>query len=408
MEEFIIDNGQHLLIRAKLIYLGCGSPLFNGALEINSGRIERIGPFHELKSQSAGAQLIDLEDLIVLPTLTNTHLHLELSPLKLRIPTASKFIYWVRSVIKKKAQLSPLEIHESAKWTLRELWFEGIGLIGEVTNSALTLDLLANSPFCGYIFQEVISFRGSHPLRHLQDISSRFKVTYSAHAPYSVSPLLLQAIKAYNNKRKNLFAIHCAESLEEVEFLKTGKGPLKDLLIERGQWQEDFKPPMVSPLRYLHDLGLLDEKTLLVHVIHLEEEDFELVTRTKVNLCLCPRSNLYTGVGLPNLPKLLQTGVTIALGTDSLASNDRLSIFEEMKTFKLFYPDVSPLTLLEMATANGAKILGFKDKGIIKEGLRPDFLAVETKESKSDNLENTLEEFILGEKKVKIRFYAEN
>ncbi|MCS7200025.1 MAG: amidohydrolase family protein [Caldimicrobium sp.] len=408
MEEILLDHQHRLLIRGKLLFLGEGLPLWDGAIEIRGGKINQIGTFKELKKQSVRFKLIDLEDLVILPSLTNAHIHLELSPLRLRIPPAGRFIYWVRSIIKKRDQLSPLEIYESAKLALQELWREGIGILGEVTNTALTLEVLAHSSFRGYIFQEILTFRGSCALRELQEISPNFRVTYSAHAPYSVSPLLLQAIKAFNNRRGKLFTIHCAESPEEVEFLKSGKGPFRELLIERGQWQEDFKIPGVSPLKYLFNLGLLDEKTLLVHGVYLEEEDFEILSRTKAKLCICPKSNLFTGVGLPNLPKLLQAGVDIALGTDSLASNDRLSLFEEMKTLKLFYPQVSSLRILEMATSLGAKILGIKDGGTIKRGVKPDFIAVEVQGLPEKSLDRALDSLLLNEKKIKFKFYVSN
>lgn len=408
MEEILLDPQHRLLIKGRLLFLGEGFPLWDGALEIRGGRITQVGTFKELKKQSAQFKLIDLEDLVILPSLTNAHTHLELSPLRLKIPPAGRFIHWVRSIIKKRTQLSPLEIYESAKFALQELWREGVGILGEVTNTALTLEVLANSPFRGYIFQEILNFRGSCALRELQEISPNFKVTYSAHAPYSVSPLLLQAIKAYNNRRGKLFTIHCAESPEEVEFLKSGKGPFRDLLIERGQWHENFKIPGVSPLKYLFNLGLLDEKTLLVHGVYLEEEDFEILSRTKAKLCICPKSNLFTGVGLPNLPKLLQAGVDIALGTDSLASNDRLSLFEEMKILKLFYPQVPSLKILEMATSLGAKILGIKDGGILKKGVKPDFIAVEVQGLLKKSLELALDSLLLNEKKIQFRFYVSN
>lgn len=146
----------------------------------------------------------------------------------------------MRQLLKKREELSPIEIKESAQIAANELLREGIGVIGEISNTALTIDILSNLPLSGYIFQEIISFKGNYNLRDLKDPSSHLKITYSAHAPYTVSPLLLQAIKTYNLKRKKLFILHCAESEEEMEFLEKGKGPLVDLLKERGQWNESL------------------------------------------------------------------------------------------------------------------------------------------------------------------------
>ncbi|MFN3567855.1 MAG: amidohydrolase family protein, partial [Caldimicrobium sp.] len=198
----------------------------------------------------------------------------------------------------------------------------------------------------------------------------------------------------------------CAESVEEVEFLLTGGGPLAELLKERGQWNESFNPPRTSSVKYLDSLGLLTDKTLLIHAIHLEEEDFQILAERGTKVCLCPRSNLYTGVGFPNLPKFLKYNITLLIGTDSLASNDRLSIFEEIRTLYSYYPEVSPLALLQMATYSGAKALGFEKYGSLKEGSFANFIAVKTSIPLSSNLNKALEEFIITEKEVKYRGYA--
>ncbi|MFN4197241.1 MAG: amidohydrolase family protein, partial [Caldimicrobium sp.] len=334
------------------------------------------------------------------------HIHLELSALRFRVPPAGKFIFWVRQLLKKRQELSPLEIKESARIASLELLKEGIGILGEVTNSALTVEVLKDLPMCGYIFQEVISFRGNYTLKELKEFSPKYKVTYSAHAPYTVSSILLQAIKAYNQKRRKIFTIHCAESGEEVEFLLTGRSPLAELLKERGQWNESFNPPKTSPVKYLDSLGLLTGNTLLIHAIHLDEEDFQILAQRGVKVCLCPRSNLYTGVGFPNLPKFLKYNIPLLIGTDSLASNDRLSIFEEIKTLYSHYPDVSPLALLQMATSYGAKVLGFEEYGSFKIGSFANFIVVKTSTPLPTDLKKALEEFIITEKEVKYRGYA--
>lgn len=406
MEEILIDPYHHFLVRSKYLFPFPLDPLLDGAIEIRNNRIVRVGLYKDLKKEKTSGKFIDLEDLVIMPVLTNAHLHLELSALRFRIPPSGKFIHWVRQLLKKRETLSPLETKESAKIASQELLREGIGIIGEITNSALTIEVLKDLPLCGYIFQEIISFRGNYTLKELRDFSPHIKITYSPHAPYTVSPLLLQAIKAYNQKRKKIFTLHCAESLEEIEFFYTGLGPIAELLKERGQWNESFTPPKTSPVKYLDALGLLDERTLLVHALHLEEDDYKILAKHKVKICLCPRSNLYTGAGFPNLPKLLAYNLDLLIGTDSLASNDRLSIFEEIKTLYTFYPEISPLKLLKMATSEGAKILGFEEYGTLKKGSYANFIVLSTSSPLSTSLNRALEEFISCDKEVKYRFYA--
>lgn len=408
MEEVFFEPYHHFILRSKyLLSLNEEPLLLDGAIEVKNLKIIRYGPFKVLKKEVSSAKLIDLEDLILMPVLTNAHLHLELSALRFRIPPTGNFILWVRQVIKKRRELSPLEMKESASLAIRELLKEGIGIVGDVGNLALTLEPLSRSPLSGYFFQEILNFKGGKTtLSPLEEFSERLKLTYSAHAPYTVSPLLIQAIKAYTKRKKRLFVIHLAESQEEVQFLKEGTGPVAELLKDRGQWNEAFTPPGISPVKYLDALKVLDENTLAIHCIHLEEEDYRILSERRVKICLCPRSNLYTGAGFPNLSRLIKSGLKICLGTDSLASNDRLSIFEEMKTLLHFYPDTDPFLLLKMGSIHGAEILGFENYGTIREGAFANFMALSTSYPLSEKPLEFAREFLFSEKEVKYRFYA--
>lgn len=406
MEEIFLENGQHFLIRSRIIFHHEGPPLINGALVIHNKNIVNLGPYEALKKETIGAKLIDFEDRIILPTLVNCHVHLELSPLRFRISPSGKFILWLRQLIRKRNLISPLEIKESSGIALRELLREGTGLIGEVTNTALTVDTLKNAPICGYIFQEILSFQGSPQLKELKDYEPYLKVTYSAHSPYTVAPLAIQAIKSYNQRRRKIFCIHCAESSEEVEFLREGTGPIATLLKERGRWSEDFVAPGISPVKYLDTLGVLNRDSLLIHCVHLGDEDYGILSERGVWVCLCPRSNLYTGVGLPDLPKLMKYGIKLVLGTDSLASNDRLSVFEEMRTLLNFFPETSPLTLLEMATLNGAKLFGFENFILLRRGCRANFLVLAPPPFTAEEPEEILRALILSDRVIEYRFYA--
>uniref|UniRef100_A0A7V4JP67 Amidohydrolase n=1 Tax=Thermodesulfobacterium geofontis TaxID=1295609 RepID=A0A7V4JP67_9BACT len=409
MGELKLQPYHHYLIRAKWIFPILSQPILDGAVEIKNKKIINVGKFKEVSKEAILAKTIDFGETIILPALVNAHTHLELSALRFKIsPPSGDFISWVKNVIKLKENLSLVEIKESAKAVLYHFWKEGIGIVGDVGNTALTLDLLCNSTFYGYFFHEVISFKGGYNLKEIQvkSPSPNFKITYSAHAPYSVSPLLLQAIKSYNKKRKKLFCIHCAESIEEIKFLEKGEGPLLEFLKERVQWNENFVPPRVSPIKYLNSLKLLDEDTLLVHVIHIDEKDLEILKNTKPKICICLKSNLFIGVGIPRLKELLSAGLDVCIGTDSLASNDQISIWEEMKTIYTYYPDISPEEILKIATFKGAKVLGFDKMGAILAGYNPNMLVVEIRDYLKEKPEETIRSLINTEKEVKFRFYV--
>ena len=126
------------------------------------------------------------------------------------------------------------------------------------------------------MFKEVIDFKG----KELEFKQTSSFVLPSAHAPYTVSAKLIKEIKKYCTLKKGVFTIHCAESEEEVEFLKTGSGGLAELLKERGRLSKGFTPPGLSPVEYLHALGVLDESTLLVHCVCVSERDVEHIKKS--------------------------------------------------------------------------------------------------------------------------------
>ncbi len=408
MENIQIQSYHHYLLRAKWVLPILSSPIFDGAIEIKDKKITKIGTYKELSKEVINAKLIDFKNAVIMPALTNAHTHLELSALKYRIPPSGSFILWVRNVIKMREQLTPIEMKESAKLTIEGFWKEGIGIIGDVGNIAITLDLLCQSPFYGYFFQEVLNFQGVYNLKELyiKYPCPNFKITYSAHAPHTVAPLLIQAIKSYNKKRRRLFCIHCAESLEEVEFLQTGKGQWAKLLKEKGIWNDSFIPPKVSPVKYLNNLGVLDENTLLIHAVYVDEEDIKIIKEKNVKICICPKSNIFIGVGIPKLKEFLNIGIEVCIGTDSFASNDHLSIWDEIKVLHSFFTDISIEELLKMATYNGAHILGFSNMGAIMPAYKPNLIIIEIKNKLSENLKEFLEDLVYSEKEVIYRIYV--
>ena len=164
---------------------------------------------------------------------------------------------------------------------------------------------------------------------------------------------------------------------KRFNFYGTGTGPFQELLARRGRWHGGFAPPGCSPAAYLDRLGFWDEQTLAVHGVWLEAPDRELLARQGVCVALCPRSNLHTGAGFPDLPALQRAGVKLALGTDSLASSPDLNLFQEMQVLQERFPEVSGPDLLALATINGAAALNrAQDLGSLRPGKKAALLFV--------------------------------
>ncbi len=403
MEEYPVSR-EPVLFRARLILPMKGPPLENGAVGVKGGRIAAVGPYLALRREFSG-RTVDLGEVALLPALANVHTHLELSVMRFRLTPTGSFVAWVKALIRQRAEFSLEEVRKAAGEALRELWREGVGLLGEVGNTGLTLGLLHEAPFFTVYFREIIDFRGTAELKDFLKGLPQTRVIYalSPHAPYTVSPVLIQAIKSWTRRKGRPFSIHVAESPEETLFLQDGSGPIRLLLEERGQFQPGFRAPGLTPVAYLDRLGVLDERTICVHVVQVSPQDIEILARRRARPCLCPRSNIFLGVGLPPLPDLLQAGLRPCLGTDSLASNDRLSILAEMEALYHAYPSLPPEIYFLMGTLWGAEALGRTDLGALAEGFRPEMIALSGPLGGRDPLRNLLE----GPKKVEARIYAE-
>lgn len=141
----------------------------------------------------------------------------------------------------------------------------------------------------------------------------------------------------------------------------------------------------LSPVKYLHKLGLLSKKTLAAHCVHADAEDIAILAQSGTSVAHNPISNLKLASGIMPLKQMLDAGVNVALGTDGCASNNTLNLFEEMRMAAILHKGVSgdptvisPAQVLSMATVNGARAMGFEDVGLLKPGQRADIILVDT------------------------------
>ena len=180
----------------------------------------------------------------------------------------------------------------------------------------------------------------------------------SPHAPYTVRPELLQFAVAESAARGFPLAMHLAESPEESELLRSGSGPLRKLLEEFGAWDPTAFAHPARPLDYLKIL-VQAVRSLVIHGTYLDDEEIAFLgaNAARMSVVYCPRTHARFKMAPYPLMKLLAAGVTVALGTDSRASNPDLSLFEEMRFVATRYP-IAPQVVLRMATSNGAKALG--------------------------------------------------
>jgi cytosine/adenosine deaminase-related metal-dependent hydrolase len=196
----------------------------------------------------------------------------------------------------------------------------------------------------------------------------------SPHAPYSVSAPLFQGAAARAAALGLPLAVHVAESPEELEFLARGTGAMRELLEELGALPAGFRPPGVTPVAWLARLGLLERRPLLVHANYLDADDVARIRESGSAVAFCPRSHRFFGYDQCSVPRLLEAGVTVALGTDSLASAPSLDLVEEVRALAGRVP-LAPARALHLATRAGGEALGLPQAGRLAPGGPADFTA---------------------------------
>jgi cytosine/adenosine deaminase-related metal-dependent hydrolase len=342
-----------------------GDPIRDGAVVVQGDRIAAVGPAAEVLTGFTGL-ILDHGDGAILPGVVNCHVHLEFSGLAGRVAPQARWEDWLEATLTAYGALSPKEIEAGIACAIEALWQSGAVLVGEVTNTGASWPHLAQSLLTYHLFYECLGFNllgtfdlpAVFPFFGRPEVAGTAWISAAAHAPYSVSAALFRAIAEWNTARSGLQMVHLAESQAEIDFLARGNGFLEGLLKRRGRWVPNFQSPGLSPPAYLDSLKFLGPRTLTVHGTRLTAADCDLLAGTKTWLVLCPRANRYTGAGAPPVSELLQAGVNLALGTDSLAGNWDLNLFGEMLWLHQNFPAYPGDLWLRLGTLNGARALG--------------------------------------------------
>ena len=376
-----------------------GPPIRDGYVTVDDGRIRGVG-----QGESAGATA--LGSVAILPALVNAHTHLELSYLHARVPPCPNFNDWVSQLMAIRREFpdphaSP--IVDAARAAIARARATGTGLVGDISNTLVTAPLLRDAGMPGHIFYELLGFNHPDPAGKVREARAavdtvgaddrEVRVSLAPHAPYSVSPALFMAIhEDVATHPPSVTSVHLGESRAEVELLRHGTGPTRDMLERFGVWTSAWQVPGVSPTEYLGALGFLTSRSLLVHGVQFTADDLVRVRTAGAPLVSCPRSNTYVGVGAPPLESFYAAGVRVAFGTDSLASCTDLDMFAELAEARRIAPAVPARELLRSATLTGAEVLAYdEDYGSIETGKRAALIGVRVPPHVTD-----VEEYLVG------------
>lgn len=378
-------RARRLLIQGGWIVPVSAPPIQRGGILIEGSRIVRLLREDELPG-SQGLERLDGSQHILLPGLVDAHAHLELSAMADR-PPSPPFTRWIRELVETVRGWQEEDFRISIRQGICQLLRSGITTVGDISRTGLSFSLLSEAGLRGVVYHEVLGFApalAAERMAALKEkiapcLSQRVPVRpgVSPHSPFTLSPRLLRESCDYARQHCLPLAIHLAETAEEVAFLQGRGREIPELLAALGAWDESWSPPLATPVGYLERMGLLEGITG-IHLNQVTEADLAILQTRKVQVVYCPKSNVWFGrKGTYPLRGFLEQGINVALGTDSLASNDVLNLFQEMRMAKRFFPFLSDALLLEMATVNGARALGLSDiVGDLAPGKEADMIAI--------------------------------
>jgi cytosine/adenosine deaminase-related metal-dependent hydrolase len=379
------------VFEADWICPGSSAPIAPGALAVENGRIVEIGSLTGLPGQR-----IRFPGCAIIPGFVNAHAHLELTVMRGFLEDMD-FITWIRTVTAAKQQrLTREEILSSARLGVVESLAAGVTCVGEVMDLGASWQAMQEYGLQGVAYQELFGPADMHAddsLRGLQQKIETMKpqqtetlrLGVSPHAPFTVSPRLFRMVKEYARSERLPVTVHIAESADEDRYVRMGEGPFADRNRER---KFEVEIAGCSPVAHLDRCGVLDRDTLLIHVIRTDDADLGILQRTGAAVVHCPKSNAKLGHGVAKVMELCSSGIPMSLGTDSVASNNVIDMFEEMREAIFLqraktgqFNALNAHQIFRMATLGGAECLGLSvHLGSLEPGKRADFVIVDLRD----------------------------
>lgn len=371
----------------KADYLFTGQELLTSAVLIT----EEDGTVTGISTAEEAGDNIEVFEGVISPAFVNTHCHIELSHMKGTIPAGKGLIEFLTTVINKR-NFKAEEILYAMQLADEEMYRAGIIAVGDICNTTDSIQVKKNSKINWFNFLEVTGFKEQDAearINYMDNILNEFNkelplkgryqsvFNYSAispHAPYSVSKKLFSLIN--NASAKQIITIHNQESDAENELYLNKSGGLfklfKDLNIDAGSFIPSGKSSLQTYLPWLNKVAGI----ILVHNTFTGEDDLLFLhdknLSAKIYFCICINANRYIQSTHPPIELFRKHHCMITLGTDSYASNNHLSILEEIKTIHQEFPGIPLSEILQWATFNGARALGMGNKiGSFDTGKRP-------------------------------------
>ncbi len=371
--DLLINNGIIVTVDTNQTIINKGS------VGVTDGKIVTIDTSENLKGTSA-AKEIDADGGIIMPGLINTHTHLPMSLFR-GLADDLELMTWLNDyMFKAEAKyINPENTRLGTQISCAEVLLSGTTTICDgYFHEDIVAEAVNESGLKGVLGQGIIDFPApgvpdpSLKISNAVDYVSMIKTKYTkirpsifCHSPYTCSTETLIEAKKATDKAGVLFQIHVAET----------KGEQLQIQAEYGK----------TPIEYLYNSNILDENTLLVHSVWVNEEDINLIVKSGASIAHCPESNMKLASGVAPVDTFLKAGIRTGIGTDGSASNNNLDMFSEIdsaaKLHKVHNLDpamADAATILKMATIDGANAIGLgSETGSLEAGKMADIVILD-------------------------------
>jgi len=381
-------------------------PITDGAVAIDDDKIVSVGPRTSAAAEFPNAEIDDFGEAAILPGLVNCHSHLELTAMRGALDHLEHdFSAWLLRINELRAAMTEADIEASAAAGAREGAAAGVTCFGDIGRMGFAgLKALKETGLRGIVFQETeFSPENRTAEADFEKLIAKFealrteetdlvRVGLSPHSPYTVSSRLFEMLAEVSIPKKIPLTIHVAESDDENELLTCGSGFFTSVYEKYGvEWHS----PMCTPVEYLERLGVLAARPLLAHCVKVSKSDIERIAAAGAKIAHCPKSNAKFGHGYAPFEKFLDAGISVGLGSDSVASNNVCDLLEESRFAVLSARNrtecrsphearanspqkfLSAKQALEAATLGGAKALGLDHLiGTLEPGKQADIAVI--------------------------------
>jgi len=383
------------ILKSKYLLKDPDSVIDKGALLIDDGgKIKFAGRFNDI-DEIDSYKTIDLGNSAIVPGFINAHTHLELTILHKSLNGNGNFTDWIRDLVAIKKDWSESEYAVSIRNGIENSLKSGTTTVVDITRNGIALNELLASNIRKLLFFEIINFdpdTAEDTIKDFKELISSIStddllsIGIFPHAPYTVSDKLYRECKSVSEECDIRIATHIAETEDEIEFLTSGAGHFATLLNEFKMLNK-WKYPGLSPIKHLNNIGILNNECILIHCNYLTEDEIRIIEKSKSNVVFCPRSHEFFHHKVHPFSSLKDRDINIALGTDSLASNDTLSILDEMKFIRNSYPEIEPNYIFSMGTIAGAVAIQMDDHiGQLRPGYNADVAVINFKDTDINNI----------------------